>query len=116
MRRLITVAALVAAFFVPTVASAQAPNQGGWQQIQGTVHTVSGSTFTLTTDDGRRLSVNMSKVGTEIQQNVHNGDRVTVAAYQVSGNNVRAEFIQKNSSASAAPSASPPNTAADQSN
>ena len=88
-------------------ASAASSSSGGWQQIHGVVRDVQGSTLTLRADDGRHLTVDMAKVGTEIQKNLQRGDRVTVAATEVSGNNVRAEFIQKDSSAGVQPSASP---------
>ena len=73
-------------------------NQGGWQKIHGSVQSVSGSTLTLRTDDGRQLSVDMGKVSPEIQQSLRGGEGVTVSAYQMSGNNVTAEYIQKDSS------------------
>jgi preprotein translocase subunit YajC len=94
-------------------ASSRSSSSNGWQQIQGTVREVQGSTLTLRADDGRRLTVDMSKVGTEIQRNLQRGDRVTVAAHEVSGNQVRAEFIQKNSSAGS-PSASPSSRSVDE--
>src|SRR5206468_10748616 len=43
--------------------SAAASSSGGWQQIHGVVRDVEGSTLTLRADDGRRLTVDMSKVG-----------------------------------------------------
>ena len=86
--------------------TAAASNQN-WQNIHGLVQNVNGSTLTLRADDGRNLTVDMSKVGAEIQKNLQQGEGVTVAAYQISGNNVRAEFIQKDSSAGVQPSASP---------
>jgi preprotein translocase subunit YajC len=95
-------------------ASSSSSSSNGWQQIHGVVREVQGSTLTLRADDGRRLTVDMSKVGTEIQQNLQRGDRVTVAAHEVSGNQVRAEFIQKNSSASGAPAASPSSKSVDE--
>jgi cold shock CspA family protein len=84
-----------------------ASSSGSWQQIHGFVRDVEGSTLRLQADDGRHLTVDMARVGTEIQKNLQRGDRVTVAATEVSGNHVRAEFIQKDSSAGVQPSASP---------
>jgi outer membrane lipoprotein SlyB len=78
----------------------------GWQNIHGQVQNVSGTTLTLKADDGRQLTVDMSKIGPEIQKSLAPGERVTVAAYQVSGTNVRAEFLQKDASAGVQPSAS----------
>ena len=72
--------------------------------------------MTLHADDNRRLTVDMSKVGSEIQKNLQRGDRVTVATHEVSGTNVKAEFIQKDSSAGAQPSASPSTAAVDEKN
>jgi hypothetical protein len=90
-----------------STASASSGTTQGWQQIHGRVGQVNGSTMMLHSDDNRRLTVDMSKVGPEIQKNLQRGDRVTVSAHQVSGNNVRAEYIQKDSSAGVQPSASP---------
>ena len=97
-------------------AASSSTNQQGWQNIHGRVVSVSGSTMTLHADDNRRLTVDMTKVGTEIQRNLQRGDRVTVAATQVSGTNVTAEFIQKDSSAGVQPSASPATTPVDEKN
>ena len=88
----------------------------GWQNIHGRVDRVDGSRLTLRADDGRRLTVDMSKAGTEIQRNLQQGDGVTVATHDVTGRNVVAEFIQKDSSAGVQPSASPTQTPVDQKN
>jgi len=98
-----------------TASTSSSANQG-WQQIHGRVVNVTGSTMTLHADDNRRLTVDMSKVGSEIQKNLQRGDRVTVAATQVSGTSVKAEFIQKDSSAGVQPSASPSTTPVDEKN
>jgi len=99
-----------------TASTSPSTNQQGWQQIHGRVVNVNGTTMTLHADDNRRLTVDMSKVGTEIQRNLQRGDRVTVAPHEVSGTNVRAEFIQKDSSAGVQPSASPSTTPVDEKN
>jgi hypothetical protein len=90
--------------------------QQGWQNIHGRVVAVNGSTMIMHADDNRRLTVDMSKVGSEIQQNLKRGDRISVAATEVSGLNVKAEFIQKDSSAGVQPSASPATTPVDEKN
>jgi hypothetical protein len=95
------------------LASAASSPSGGWQQIHGVVQDVQGSRLTLRADDGRNLTVDMAKVGPDIQKNLQRGDGVTVAATEVSGTNVRAEFIQKDSSAGVQPSASAPTTSTD---
>ncbi len=92
------------------------PSSSEWQQIHGRVVNVNGSTMTLHADDNRRLTVDMSKVGSEIQKNLQRGDRVTVATHEVAGTNVKAEFIQKDSSAGVQPSASPSTTPVDEKN
>jgi len=99
-----------------TASTSPSTNQQGWQQIHGRVVNVNGTTMTLHADDNRRLTVDMSKVGSEIQKNLQRGDRVTVAATEVTGTNVRAEFIQKDSSAGVQPSASPSTTPVDEKN
>ena len=98
-----------------TPSSSSSTNEG-WQQIHGRVVNVNGSTMTLHADDNRRLTVDMSRVGSEIQKNLQRGDRVTVATHEVTGTNVRAEFIQKDSSAGVQPSASPSTTPVDEKN
>ena len=99
-----------------STAAASSPNSSEWQQIHGRVESVTGSSMTLHADDNRRLTVDMSKVGSEIQKNLQRGDRVTVATHEVSGTSVKAEFIQKDSSAGAQPSASPSTTPVDEKN
>jgi outer membrane lipoprotein SlyB len=79
----------------------------GWQNIHGQVQSVSGSNLTLKADDGRTLTVDMNKVGSNIQQALKPGMAVTATGHEWSGpNQFRAEFIQQDSSASAQPSAS----------
>lgn len=81
----------------------------GWQNIHGQVQTVSGPNLTLKSDDGRTLTVDMAKVGTNIQQALKPGAGVTVTGYQWSGPNAfRAEYIQQDSSAGVQPAASTP--------
>jgi len=99
-----------------STAAASSPSSSEWQQIHGRVVNVTGSTMTLHADDNRRLTVDMTKVGSEIQKNLQRGDRVTVATHEVSGTNVKAEFIQKDSSAGVQPSASPTTTPVDEKN
>jgi hypothetical protein len=100
-----------------TASTSSSPSQG-WQNIHGRVGNVSGSTLTLHSDDNRRLTVDMSKVGPEIQKNLQRGDMVTVSTHEMSGTSVKAEFIQKDSSTSAGvqPSASPSTTPVDEKN
>jgi uncharacterized protein Veg len=98
-----------------TIGLANAASSGDWQRIHGVVRDVQGSTMTFRADDGRRLTVDMSKVGPEIQSSLKRDDRVTVATREVTGNNVKAEFIQKDSSAGT-PSASPTTTPVDEKN
>src|SRR5688572_909532 len=79
----------------------------GWQNVHGKVENVSGTNMTLKADDGRTVTVDMSKVGANIQQALKPGAGVTVTGYQWSGpNQVRAEYIQQDSSAGVQPSAS----------
>jgi outer membrane lipoprotein SlyB len=79
-----------------------------WQNIHGQVQTVSGTNLTLKADDGRTLTVDMAKVGKEIQQAMKPGMPVTVTGHEWSGpNQFRAEYIQQDSSAGVQPSALP---------
>ena len=69
---------------------------------------MSGSNLTLKADDGRTLTVDMAKVGTNIQQALKPGAGVTVTGHSWSGPNAfRAEYIQQDSSAGVQPSAAP---------
>jgi len=88
-----------------STASTASPNPA-WRNVHGSVTSVTGSTLTLRADDGRTLTVDMGKVSPEIQRNLRPGEGVTVATHQVGGNNLRAEYIQKDSSAGVQPSAS----------
>ena len=96
-----------------TTASTAPGRNRDWQNIHGSVTSVTGSTLTMRADDGRTLSVDMGKVSPEIQRNLTPGERVTVATHNIRGNNVRAEFIQKDSSAGVQPSAAPSATVDD---
>ena len=91
---------------------------GDWQRIHGVVQDVQGSTLTLRTDDGRRLTVDMSQVGREIRQALQPGEGVTVIGHEWTGaNRLRAEYIQQDSSAGvrgSAPSASPSSASTDE--
>ena len=96
--------------------SSTSTSQQGWQNIHGRVISVSGTSMTMQADDNRRLTVDMSKVGSDIQKNLQRGDMITVAATEVTGTNIKAEFIQKDSSAGVQPSASPASTPVDEKN
>jgi cold shock CspA family protein len=92
---------------------------GDWQRIHGVVQNVQGSTLTLRTDDGRRLTVDMTQVGREIRQALQPGEGVTVIGHEFTGaNRLRAQYIQQDSSAgvqgSASPSASPSTSSVDE--
>ncbi|HET7342098.1 MAG TPA: hypothetical protein VFL90_11585, partial [Methylomirabilota bacterium] len=53
----------------------------GWQNVHGQVQSVSGSQMMLKADDGRTVTVDMAKIGSEIQQAMKPGTAVTVTGY-----------------------------------
>ncbi len=70
-----------------------------WQRVHGTVQSVQGSTMQFRTDDGRTLSVDMSKVGGNIQGALTQGEGATVVGFAgANANQLRAEYIQQDSS------------------
>jgi preprotein translocase subunit YajC len=80
---------------------------GAWQQVHGTVQSVSGTTLTVKADDSRVLTVDMSSVGQNIQQALTPGMGVTLAGFPgASANQFTAQYIQQDSSAGQ-PAASP---------
>ena len=85
----------------------------GWQQIHGRVQSVQGTTMKFRADDGRTLTVDLSPVGQEIRQGLAPGEGATVIGHDWTGpNELRAEYVQQDSSdpsrgGATAPSASP---------
>jgi outer membrane lipoprotein SlyB/cold shock CspA family protein len=98
---------LVRAQSVGTAAAAPAGG-GKWDRIHGQVQSVSGSSLIFKADDGRQLTVDASKVSDSIRNSLQPGTGATVAGHEWTGpNQLRAEFIQKDTGGAAAPSASP---------
>jgi len=82
---------------VPTAAAPQ--TQGGWQRLHGTVVSTSGSTMQLKTDDGRTLSVDMSKVGASVQKALTANEGVTLIGQAgAQPNQFSAQYIQQDAS------------------
>lgn len=94
----------------PPAASGQAArgDQGkvdekAWQRIHGKVDSVQGSTLRLKADDGRSITVDMSKVNPAVQKALTQGEGVTVIGHlEKDRTHVNAQFIQQDSSAGAA--------------
>jgi preprotein translocase subunit YajC len=77
-----------------------AVDEKAWQRIHGTVSSVSGTTLSLKTDDGRNLNVDIKEVGEPVRQSLASGEKVTVIGfYRGDQNTVAARFVQKDSSA-----------------
>lgn len=84
----------------PPVPTASAPQtQGGWQRVHGTVVSKSGSTMQFKADDGRTLSVDMSKVGAGVQQALTANEGATLIGQAgAQANQFSAQFVQQDSS------------------
>ena len=105
----------------PTTSTAQKPApagttdkpSGAWQRIHGKVESVQGTTLSFKADDGRQLSVDVSKVDAKIRQALTQGEGVTVIGHEwVDAKTLRANYVQQDSSdpshgGKTAPSASP---------
>jgi hypothetical protein len=86
----------------------QAGQSGDWERLHGVVQNVQGSALRFRTDDGRVLNVDMANVGSEIRQALTQGEGATVIGYEWTGpNQLRAEYIQQDSSDASRPSALP---------
>jgi len=95
-----------------TGSAAQKPS-GEWQRIHGKVESVQGTTLSFKADDGRQLSVDVSKVDAKIRQSLTQGEGVTVIGHEwVDAKTLRANYVQQDSSdpshgGKVTPSASP---------
>jgi hypothetical protein len=73
--------------------------QAGWQKIHGNVVSTSGSTMQFKADDGRTLTVDMSKVGPNVQQALAANEGATLIGFAgTQPNQFTAQFIQQDSS------------------
>ena len=86
----------------------QAGQSGDWERLHGVVQNVQGSALRFRTDEGRVLDVDMTNVTGEIRQALTKGEGATVIGYEWTGpNQLRAEYIQQDSSDASRPSALP---------
>jgi len=87
---------------------------GEWQRIHGKIESIQGSTLKFKSDDGRELTVDVSRVASNVRGALTPGEGVTVIAHEWTGpTTVRANYVQQDSSdpkhgGKVAPSASPP--------
>jgi preprotein translocase subunit YajC len=73
--------------------------QQQWQEVHGSVVSVQGSTLTFKADDGRTLTVDMSKVNPAIQKALTPNEKATIVGFAGSQpNQFTAQFIQQDSS------------------
>jgi len=88
-------------------------SSGEWQRIHGTIESIEGSTLSFRTDDGRALTVDVSRVAASVRNGLTTGEHATVLAHEWTGpTTVRANYVQRDSSnpsrsGTIAPSASP---------
>lgn len=76
-----------------------AGTQQQWQEVHGSVVSVQGSTLTFKADDGRTLTVDMSKVNPAIQKALTPNEKATIVGFAGSQpNQFTAQFIQQDSS------------------
>lgn len=88
---------------------AAAVDEKAWQRIHGKVQSVQGSRMRFRADDGRMLTVDMTKVNPAVQKALTPGEGATVIGhYQGDNTHVAAQYVQQDSSA--APAASPKTT------
>lgn len=80
-------------------AAAAPGTAGGWQRVHGHVVSTSGSTMQFKTDDGRTLSVDMSKVGANVRQALTANEGATVIGFPGTGaNTFTAQYVQQDAS------------------
>jgi hypothetical protein len=81
----------------PTAATAGTPT--GWQKVHGNVVSTNGSTMQFKADDGRTLTVDMSKVGANVQHALTANEGATlIGAAGAQANQFTAQYIQQDSS------------------
>jgi preprotein translocase subunit YajC len=79
-----------------------------WQRVHGKVQSVSGNTVTVKADDGRTLTVDAAQVSAEIRGALKPDAGVTLVGFAgAQPTQFTAQYIEQDSSASAAPSALP---------
>jgi preprotein translocase subunit YajC len=87
--------------------AAPATDAKGWQRVHAKVQSVSGTTVTAKTDDGRTLSVDATKVSAEIRNALKPGAGVTLVGFAgAKPTQFTAHYIEQDGSASQSPSAS----------
>jgi hypothetical protein len=97
-----------------TAPSTKAPSDQ-WQRIHGKIESIEGSTMKFRADDGRALTVDVSRIGSSVLGGLTPGEGVTVIAHEWTGPTaVRANYVQQDSSdpargGKAAPATAPAN-------
>ena len=88
------------------VAGQTAPDGKGWQRVHAKVQSVSGTTVTAKTDDGRTLTVDATRVSEEIRQALTTGEGVTLVGFAgAQPTRFTAHYIEQDGSAGQSPSA-----------
>jgi preprotein translocase subunit YajC len=81
-----------------TPGTTQTTQSGQWQRIHGKIESIQGTTLSLRADDGRTLTVDTSGVASNVRQALTQGEGVTVISDQATGNKLRANYVQQDSS------------------
>ena len=85
------------------LAAVPGPDDPSWQRVHGVVTRVSGTTLTLKTEDGRRLTIDTARVNDRIRATVRKGERITVAGLRSADkSHFTGRYILKESAAEAA--------------
>lgn len=89
--------------YLATTAPAQGTTAaaGGWQRIHGTVQAIQGHTLTMRADDGRTLTVDMTKVSSNVQRAITMNEGIEVIGHyapQGHQQHLAAQWIQQDSS------------------
>lgn len=83
----------------PAAGTPTAPAGAGvWTRLHGTVQSVSGSTLQFKADDGRTVSVDVSRVSPAVQQALKPQEGATVIGVPREGDRFEAHYVQQDSS------------------
>ena len=93
--------------------TATSGQSGEWQRIHGKIESIQGTNLSFRTDDGRHLTVDVSRVASSVRNGLTPGEGATIMAHEWTGPTTpRATYVQQDSSdpshgGKIAPSASP---------
>lgn len=74
------------------------PSAGDWQQVDGTVQGIRGQHLVFRSDDGRQMTVDVTRVNPEVRAALQPGARVTLVGFP-RGQDFTAHYIQQHGAA-----------------